>query len=225
MSTNLKPDPDPPLATAPSAAVMSPTHDRRGTPRVHTVCLNVKIERGGKIGLFRARNISDSGIMLHAHETLVLGERVLIHLGELSVPGTVSWCDAVHCGIRFDTPIDSTAMLHAGAERKRSDRRGGGLRLESARRATSYSENGIRAVRIADVSHRGIGLLHDGSLERGMSLKLVVDSGIEREAAVCWATKDRAGIRLAEPLSWAELGLVTGSEPEGASRGPKRPPS
>jgi hypothetical protein len=76
------------------------------------------------------------------------------------------------------------------------------------RLATAYAEHGIRAVRITNVSHRGMGLAHDGSLAEGMALKLVVESGIERCGMVRWSRDGRAGVRLLEPLSCAELEVV-----------------
>ena len=60
-------------------------------------------------------------------------------------------------------------------------------------------------MRLTNVSHRGMGLAHDGSLRAGMLLKLVVESGIERGAAVRWSEDGRAGIRLMEPLTCEEL--------------------
>jgi hypothetical protein len=188
------------------ANALFPVPDRRASPRVHTVCLVVKVNRGGSAAIFRARNISDEGMMLSTPVPLDAGERVLINLSEkLAVHGTVLWADRDRCGVQFVRPIDSTALLRAGAEQKRVDRRGGAQRLATMRLATTYAENGIRAVRITNVSHRGMGLAHDGSLEPGMLLKLVVESGIERGAVVRWSEDGRAGIRLMDPLTCDEL--------------------
>jgi hypothetical protein len=195
------------------AQALFPTSDRRAAGRVRGVCLNVKVERGAEVGLFRARNISDAGIMLRTHVAFAPGERLIIGLSDqVTMRGSVAWCTDDHCGVRFDRRIDCAKMLSIGAELKRQDRRGG-LRLAAARRATSYAENGIRAVRVADVSHLGMGLVHDGSLAPGMLLKLVVDSGIVRDAAVRWSDASRAGIRLLQPLSCEELGLLSAGPP------------
>ena len=91
------------------------------------------------------------------------------------------------------------------------------LRLAAMRLATCYAENGIRAVKVTDVSHCGMCLAHDGTLAAGMWLKLVVENGIERDGAVCWSREGRAGIRLMEPLTCAELDRV-GSYDRVASR-------
>src|SRR3989337_1226420 len=64
--------------------------DRRASPRVRTVCLAVKVNRGGKAAILRARNLSDDGMMLSTPAPLDVGERVLINLSEkLAVHGTV----------------------------------------------------------------------------------------------------------------------------------------
>lgn len=186
--------------------------DRRASPRFHAVCFDVTVERNGGVGLFRARNISDSGIMVHTHVALVIGEPVLVGLSErLAIRGTVLWHNERCCGIQFEQPIDCAELLRTGAEHKRVDRRCS-VRLTATRLATTYAENGIRAVKIVDVSHRGMGLAHNGGLARDMLLKLVLESGIEREARVRWSRRGQAGIRLLEPLSCDELARVTGPE-------------
>src|SRR5688572_14166554 len=169
MSTNpkLSTSPDFPAPCA-HADVLFPIHDRRASARIRTVCFDVRLNRGGHVGLYRAQNISDAGMMLTTWSKLEVGEHVLVELSEpFAIEGTVSWSEPTRCGIEFVRPIDCAALLHAQAERKRSDRRGGGLRLATMRRATVYAENGIRAVKVTNVSHRGMGLTHDGALEEG----------------------------------------------------------
>ena len=182
------------------------TADRRASQRVRTVCLAVKVNRRGKAAILRARNLSDDGMMLSTPVPMDAGERLLINLSEkLAVQGTVLWADRDRCGVQFVRPIDSAALLRSAEEHKRIDRRRGAQRLATMRLATTYAENGIRAVRITNVSHGGMGLAHDGSLAPGMLLKLVVESGLERSAAVRWSQDGRAGIRLMEPLTSEEL--------------------
>jgi hypothetical protein len=186
-----------------------PIPDRRASPRIRTVCFDVRLNRGGHVGLYRVRNISDAGLRLDTHTKLETSERVLVELAEpFAIEGTVLWAEDTGCGIEFVRPIDCAALLRAQAERKRDDRRGGGLRLATMRLATAYAEHGIRAVRVTNVSHRGMGLAHDGSLEEGMLLKLIVESGVERSGRVRWSKGGRAGLRLLEPLSCAELERV-----------------
>jgi hypothetical protein len=191
------------------ANALVPIPERRASARIRTVCFDVRLNRGGYVGLYRARNISDTGMMLSTHARFEAGERVLIELSEpFAIEGTILWSDEKRCGIKFATPIDCAILLRAQAERKQQDRRGGALRLATASRATSYAENGIRAVKVTNVSHRGMGLVHDGSLEAGMMLKVAVESGVERCGAVRWSHDGRAGIRLLEALSCEELALI-----------------
>jgi hypothetical protein len=179
--------------------------DRRGEQRVRTVYLIVMVNRFDDTGLFRARNISDTGMMLVTHVPFHAKERVSIELSDtLTVHGTVEWCSDGHCGVKFDRPIDSADFLKSLAEAKRECRRTA-HRLPVKRLATSYSECGIRAVTITDVSSRGVGLNHNGSLRAGMMLKLVLESGLTRGGAVCWSRGGQAGVRLAEPFTREEL--------------------
>ena len=134
---------------------------------------------------------------------------MLIELAEpFAIEGTISWSEETTCGIQFARPIDCAALLSAQAERKRDDRRGGALRLATMQRGTSYGENGVRAIKVTNVSHRGMGLAHDGSLRTGMLLRLIVESGIEREGMVRWSRGGRAGVSLMEPLTRGELERV-----------------
>jgi hypothetical protein len=196
------------------ADTLFPIPDRRASPRIRTVCFDVRLNRGGHVGLYRVRNISDAGMMLDTHARMETGEHVLVELVEpFAIEATVSWSEETRCGIEFVKPIDREALLLAQAERKRVDRRGGGLRLATMRLATAYAESGIRAVRVTNVSHRGMGLAHDGFLKTGMMLKLVVESGVSRSAAVRWSREGRAGVRLLEPLDCAELERVASLNP------------
>ena len=195
-----------PAALSRLADALFPIPDRRASARLRTVCFDVRLNRAGRVGLYRARNISDAGMMLNTRTRFESGERVLVELTEpFAIEGVVSWSTDDGCGIEFVRPIDCAALLQAQAERKRDDRRGGGLRLATMRLATAYAEHGIRAVRVTNVSHRGMGLAHDGSLAEGMLIKLIVESGLERCGAVRWSKDGRAGIRLLEPLSCEEL--------------------
>jgi hypothetical protein len=183
--------------------------ERRASPRVRTVCLVVKVRRAHDAGLFRARNISDAGMMLLAHVAIGVGERVAIELSDsVVVQGTVEWCRDGCCGVQFDEEIDSAGFLKSLAAEKRDCQRRA-QRLSVKRLATSYSECGIRAVTIIDISSRGVGLTHNGSLRPGVIVKLVLESGLTRAGAVCWSNDGHAGVSLAEPFTQEELESAT----------------
>lgn len=179
--------------------------ERRASPRVRTVFFMVKITRYSDVGLFRARNISDTGMSLIAHDTLQPGERVQIELSkDLAVAGSVAWREEDCCGLQFDEPIDSGAFLKSIAQVEREYPRSA-VCLPVMRRATSYSEAGIHAVQITDVSPRGLTLAHVGPMRPGMFIRIVLESGATRHGAVCWARNGYAGVLLAEPFALAEL--------------------
>lgn len=179
--------------------------ERRASLRVCTVYFVAKISREADAGLFRVRNISDIGMMFIAHVRFSAGERIRAELADnFIVEGTVVWVTEFRCGVSFDRPISSTSVLRARADQK-LDPRGGALRLQVSRKATCYSEKGIRAVTITDVSRRGVGIAHDGSMQLGMSVRLVLEGGTARTGVVCWSNGTSAGLRLTEPLTYQEL--------------------
>lgn len=183
--------------------------DQRASPRVHAVLFVVKIDRAHDAGLFRVKDISDTGLRLATHVRFACRERLTIELlPDLPVEGTVAWCDNECCGVELDKPIDCADVLRRRTEQK-IDRRGHALRLPVNRRATCYAETGIRAVTITNVSRRGLGLTHGGSLEEGMVLKLVLESGTNRCGTVRWSKDGQAGVKLDQPLTWTELESAT----------------
>jgi hypothetical protein len=194
MMTGQRHSPDAMLAT-----------DRRSASRICTVYFVVKITREHDAGLFRVRNMSDTGMMLATHVSFSCRERVTIELSQgLVVQGSVAWCDDGCCGVEFDNRVDCSAVLRLRMEQKLD---GGApqLRLPVCRLATCYAENGIRAVTVTDVSRRGLGLIHGGALAAGMCVKLVLESGTARTGVVRWSRNGHAGVRLDDPLTCEEL--------------------
>lgn len=187
------------------ATVINPNPERRNSSRICTVYFVVKVTREHDAGLFRVRNLSDTGMMLATHVSFSCRERVAVELSYgIVVTGTVAWCDDGCCGVEFDEPIDCAAVLRLRSEQK-LDHRGHALRLPVCRLATCYAESGIRAVTVTDVSRRGVGLIHGGGLAAGMTVKLVLESGTARTGIVQWSQHGHAGVRLDEPLTCEEL--------------------
>jgi hypothetical protein len=185
-----------------------PADDRRGASRLRAVFFVARVVRDGDAGLFRLQNISDTGLLLVAHVGFDVGERVSISiLDDLTVKGTVMWYDGQKCGVRFDWPIDSGEVLRMAAER-RADPRLRPMRLPAQRLATSYAENGIRPVRITDVSQGGVGFKHDGTFRPGMFVKFILEGGTERSGVIRWSEQQRGGVYLIEPLNCRELQSV-----------------
>lgn len=194
-----------PVEVREQALAPLPVDDRRGSSRMRAVFFVVRVVRDGDAGLFRLQNISDSGLSLVAHVGFDVGERVSISiLEDLTVKGTVMWYDGQKCGVRFDWPINSEDILRIGAQR-RTDPRGRPMRLPTERLATSYAENGIRPVRITDVSQGGVGFKHDGTFRPGMFVKFIIEGGTERSGVVRWSAERHGGVYLIEPLNYRDL--------------------
>lgn len=179
--------------------------DRRSSPRTLTVFLMVRIKGHSDVGLFRVRNLSDTGLNVIDHGHLQFGGVVLIEFAtELACAATAVRCDGDSSALEFHEPIDSAKYLKRLAEIKREDRRRA-VRLPVYKRAMSYSEAGVHTVRITNVSPRGVCVAHRGSLEQGTVIKLVLESGTMRRGAVCWSKDGYAGVFLDEPFALHDL--------------------
>lgn len=179
--------------------------ERRGECRVHTVMRVAIVRREHDVGLWRVRNISDSGMMLATQIEVIPGERVTIGLSEtIAVEGRAVWWDGERCGIAFDRPIDCAALLEAlVAEQKTPSYRP--PRLPVATRAIAYCDKGLHTVRISNLSPRGAGFSHDGCFRAGMAVKLHFDTGEEHRGVIRWSHGGRAGLYLVEPIACARL--------------------
>lgn len=96
----------------PDAPIEANKDERRTGNRIRTVYRVARVTRGQAVGLWRVRNISDSGMMLRTRIPLDHGERLSIALSDsLSMEGRVMWSRNGHCGVAFDQPIDSAGVL------------------------------------------------------------------------------------------------------------------
>ncbi len=181
------------------------TAERRASSRIRTVYRVAKVARDRVVGLWRVRNISDRGMMLRAGIPVVSGERLSIALSDnFAMDGKVIWSDGEQCGVEFDQPIDSAAVLQSlAAERESPGYRAPRLPVDMA--AVAYSERGIHPVRINDVSQQGLGFTHDGSFTPGMRILVLLEDGRERRGVVRWSKEGHAGLQLIEPLPAPEL--------------------
>jgi hypothetical protein len=179
--------------------------ERRAGSRFRTVYRVAKVATGCDLGLWRVRNISDGGMMLMTSVKVVPGEHLSIALSESCVlEGTVRWCEGGRCGIEFEEPIDSAALLSSlAAEQRSPDYRAPRLPVDSC--AVLYDEFGIHSVRISDLSQQDVGVTHHGRIHPGMRVKLQMGNGLERRAIVSWSDEERAGLALVDPFSCEDL--------------------
>lgn len=179
--------------------------ERRDDSRIHTVMRVAMVRRDHDVGLWRVRNISNSGMMLITQVPVVPGERLTITLSEkVAIEGRAIWWDGERCGVAFDRPVDCAALLEALVTEQKAPRYRP-PRLPVATRAIAYCDKGLHTVRIFNLSARGAGFAHDGCFRAGMAVKLHFDTGEEHRGVIRWSRDGRAGLYLVEPIACARL--------------------
>jgi hypothetical protein len=187
------------------AAKLPASLERREDSRVHTVMRVALVRRDHDVGLWRVRNISNSGMMLTTQVPVVPGEPLTITLSEkVAIEGRAIWWDGERCGVAFDRPVDCAALLEALVAEQKAPRYRP-PRLPVATRAIAYCDKGLHTVRIFNLSARGAGFSHDGCFRAGMAVKLHFDTGEEHRGVIRWSKDDRAGLYLVEPIACARL--------------------
>ena len=192
-------------ANAVSQPVAGADADRRGGDRYRTVWRIAKVTREGDVGLWRVRNMSDRGMMLAADVPVAVGEKLEIALSDaVVVRGKVVWAEGGRLGVEFDREVDVADVLkQLAAEQRASGYRQ--PRLPVHTRAELVTDEGTSAIELVDLSQSGAGYVHDGHLEVGKEVELVLGSGIRRKAIVRWARGTRGGLWLTQPLDRADL--------------------
>ncbi len=180
--------------------------DRRCGPRVRTVYRITSVSVRNDQGLARIRNISDGGMQLDMTLPVLLGDRVKVLLSATHIlKGRVVWTNGNECGLRFDEPIDSIAMLHDSGEAIRAPS-ARAPRLPVKTIAVAESEGSTRAVKVCDISQRGMKITDDGSFTPGIPVRVTLASGVQRRGIVRWSKDGFAGVLLTETFSPSELG-------------------
>lgn len=180
--------------------------ERRSGPRVQTVFRVARVITATDEGLARIRNMSDEGARLRMLIPLPIADVLILQLVDgVELSGRVIWKDGDEFGLQFDHPIQCTDLLAGLADGARCGKTRP-VRLSVATTALTRSERGLRCAKVVDISQRGLKLLHDGSLTRGLDLKITLASGLERRGIVRWTKDNLAGVMLLEPLSVEALG-------------------
>lgn len=197
-----EPDPGSSISGAGNGQVDS---DRRAGDRYRTVWRIAKVVRDGDAGLWRVRNISNRGMMLAADVPIAVGERLEIALSDtVVVAGKVVWSDDGRCGVAFDDEVDVAHMLkQLAAEQRATGYRQ--PRLEVHTLAQAVTDRVTTSIELVDLSQNGAGFIHDGHLEVGKELELVLGKDIRRKAIVRWSRGTRGGLWLTQPLDRADL--------------------
>jgi hypothetical protein len=180
--------------------------DRRGNDRYRTVWRIAKVIRNGDAGLWRVRNMSDNGMMLAADVPIAVGERLEIALSDtVTLRGEVVWSKDGRCGVAFDKEVDVADVLkQLAAEQRATGYRQPRLPVRTQAQAVTDS-GGSSSIELVDLSQNGAGFIHDGHLEVGKELDLILAGGVKRRAIVRWSRGDRGGLWLTQPLDRADL--------------------
>ncbi len=179
--------------------------DRRGADRYRTVWRIAKVIRNGDAGLWRVRNMSDNGMMLAAEVPIAVGERLEIALSDtVTLRGEVVWSDEGRCGVAFDKEVDVADVLkQLAAEQRATGYRQ--PRLPVRTQAQAVTDEGTSSIELVDLSQNGAGFIHDGHLEVGKELDLILAGGVKRRAIVRWSRGGRGGLWLTQPLDRGDL--------------------
>jgi hypothetical protein len=87
--------------------------DMRTRSRTRTARM-VQVAHGGEAAKARCRDLSDTGMKLDLTAPLDLNEQVTVALSRSVVLcGTVAWVNGRECGVTFDGPVDSAALIEA----------------------------------------------------------------------------------------------------------------
>lgn len=188
--------------------------DRRDGQRLRAVCRIAKIVRIDDAGLWMIRNISDGGMMLTTSVPVSPGEEITIVLAEkTSIEGRVAWVEDGKCGVAFLQEIDGERLLRELAEDKASsDYRP--LRIEIEADALARLDHRLQPIQLVNLSQHGAGIIHNGSVEAGMRIDLLLVGDIRREAIVRWSHANRAGLWLTQPLGRALLESIRFLQPQ-----------
>ena len=71
--------------------------------------------------------------------------------------------------------------------------------------AQAVTDDGTNSIELVDLSQNGAGFIHDGHLEVGKELDLILADGVKRRAIVRWSRAGRGGLWLTQPLDRADL--------------------
>lgn len=179
--------------------------DRRTGDRYRTVWRIAKVAREGDAGLWRVRNMSSGGLMLAVDVPVTMGERLEVALSDrILVRGRVAWAKDGRCGVAFDEEVDVAELLRQLAVEQRA-RRHRPPRLPVRTAARAVVEYRRVDIELINLSQSGAGFVHDGRIEVGKEIELVLAGGVRRKAIVRWSRGERGGVWLTEPLGRADL--------------------
>ena len=167
--------------------------DRREGDRYRTVWRIAKVAREGDAGLWRVRNMSNGGMMLAADVPVTVGERLEVALSDrIVVSGRAAWAKDGCCGVAFDAEVDVSELLRKlAAEQRAHGYRQPRLPVQIG--AQAVIEYQAIDIELVDLSQSGAGFVHDGRVEVGKEIELLLAGDVRRKAIVRWSRGARGG--------------------------------
>lgn len=168
--------------------------DRRGDGRRARAARLVQVAHDGDAAYARCRDLSDTGMKLDLTAPLELNAEITVALSPtILLCGTVVWVSGRECGVAFDGPVDSAALLDAVDPGQ--GRHGVPATLDLLGGRHGAQARPMRKVTPAQASAR---------FEAGLAVTVVTGPNEERRGVVRWAKGNIAALEF-------ERGLPPGS--------------
>ncbi|MBV1686501.1 PilZ domain-containing protein [Novosphingobium sp. G106] len=160
--------------------------DRRGQSRGRLGRV-VQVAHEGDAAYARCHDFSDTGMKLDLTTPLVLNDEVSVALSPSVVLfGRVAWINGDECGIAFDGPVNSAALLDAAD----------GARSAAQARATLDYLNGRQGA-VSAAPQQGSQNRSAVKFEPGLAVTVMVGPDHEQRAVLRWAQGNIAQLDLA----------------------------
>jgi hypothetical protein len=158
--------------------------DKRTQSRTRTA-RTVQVAHGGEAAYARCRDLSDTGMKLDLTAPLDLNEQVTVALSRSVVLcGTVAWVNGRECGIVFDGPVDSAALIEAVDWQPAYAPPPATLDLLDSRRVSGRT------------ARHGSGSTQPVRFQPGLAVIVVTGPDCEQRGMLRWATGNVAALEL-----------------------------
>ena len=156
----------------------------------------------GRRELCVVRNVSSGGLMLNSYSDIEPGARIAVEFkqGE-SVEGTVAWSNGNNIGLRFDEPVEVTALLAAAPDGKRP--RMPRIGIES--KISVRDGDTVHEVLALDISQGGVCVESAAQLPFGADVVVRIEGLPPEPAVVRWRNGDCYGLGFNRLLSVTSL--------------------
>ena len=166
--------------------------DRRSTQR-RRIGRVVQVAHHGEATYAHCRDFSDNGMQIDLAVPLELNDHVTVALSpSVVLGGRVVWVRGRECGIAFEGPIDSAALLEAVEPAP-----------DAARCPTTLDLLGGRIDQPAHSDGRA-----DQRFQAGLAVMVMVSPGFEQRGTVRWASGNIAALELTPDRETAKQALL-----------------